>query len=207
MRDEPTTTSYALLGLLSLRPWTAYELVKQMRKSMAIAWPRAARAVYDEPRKLVARGLATAKAEPHGRRRTVYRITPAGRRALRRWLSEPSAPPYFESEGLLRATFAEHGSKGDLLAAVRSLRDHAGVLRIEAQAVVDSYLDGTGAFPDRLHIIGLVGRFNLEYAALLERWSRWAAAEVEGWENTTDPAVFPEALDELCSLLRARSGS
>jgi DNA-binding PadR family transcriptional regulator len=203
VREEPTTTSYALLGLLSLRPWTTYELVKQMKKSMVVAWPRAARAIYDEPKNLVARGLATAKTEMHGRRRrTVYRITPAGRRALKRWLSEPSAAPHFESEALLRATFAEHGSKADLLAAIRSLRGHADGLRTEIQGVVDSYRESQGAFPGRLHIIGLVGRFNLEYAALLEQWSRWAEAEVEGWEDTTEPAVFPEALNQLYALLR-----
>lgn len=52
----------------------------------------------------------------------------AGRRAVTRWLREPSAPPQFESEALVRALFAPSGSKDDLLAAIRSLRDYAEAL-------------------------------------------------------------------------------
>ena len=29
-----TTTSYAILGLLALRSWTAYELAKQMKRTL-----------------------------------------------------------------------------------------------------------------------------------------------------------------------------
>jgi PadR family transcriptional regulator AphA len=78
-----TTTSYALLGLLRLRPWTTYELAKQAQKSLNWFWPRAERKLYDEPKHLVAAGLATAKVEATGKRpRTVYAITRAGRTQL-----------------------------------------------------------------------------------------------------------------------------
>ena len=36
-----TPTSYAILGLLALRPWSAYELTKQVRRSLHFCWPRA----------------------------------------------------------------------------------------------------------------------------------------------------------------------
>src|SRR5262249_58964926 len=94
MEKPLTTTSYALLGLLRLRPWTTYELAKQVQRGLGWFWPRAERKLYDEPKRLVAAGLAAAAEERTGRRpRTVYSITPAGRRALRAWLAEPSAPP------------------------------------------------------------------------------------------------------------------
>ncbi len=191
--NELTTTSYAILGLLSLRSWSAYDLSKQMKR-WTLIWPRAERAVYNEPKKLVAHGLATAKVELNGRqKRSVYTITPAGRRALTRWLGEPSAPPQFESEALVRALFSPAGSKEDLLGAIRSLRDYAEALRIQGREAGQEYLHGRIPFPERLHIIGLAVQFSVEYVALLERWSAWAEAEVEGWANTTDPAVFPRA--------------
>ena len=34
-----TTTSYAILGLLSLRPWTTYELAEQMQRALGQFWP------------------------------------------------------------------------------------------------------------------------------------------------------------------------
>src|SRR5688572_25609709 len=96
-----TTTSYALLGLLGIRPWTTYELAKQMDRGMNRWWPRARSKLYEEPKKLVAHGLARATRDSVGRRpRTVYTITPAGRRAMAEWLATPAAPPALECEPL-----------------------------------------------------------------------------------------------------------
>src|SRR5436190_18838394 len=88
-----TTTSYAILCLLAIRPWSTYELAKQMRRSLHHIWPRAESNVYAEPRRLVEAGLARAQVQTVGRRvRTLYTITPQGRRALERWLGTESAP-------------------------------------------------------------------------------------------------------------------
>ncbi len=197
-----TTTSYAILGLLSVRPWSAYDLSKQMKRSLAFYWPRAERAIYDEPKTLVAHGMATATVEPRGKRsRTVYAITPKGRRALSRWLAQPCAPPQFESEALLHAAFAERGSKEDLLAAVRSVWEHAQVLRAQGEEVARDYLEDRGPFPQRLHVIALTGQFNVSYIAMLEQWSAWAEDVVEHWPDTSTPAVYPDALDVFRSFL------
>ena len=63
-----TTTSYAILGLLAIKPWTTYELAKQMEVSLRNFWPRAERKLYEEPRKLVAYKLATVQHETVGKR-------------------------------------------------------------------------------------------------------------------------------------------
>ena len=52
-----TSTTHAVLGLLSLRPWTTYELAKQVQRSLGWFWPRAERKLYDEPKRLVAAGV------------------------------------------------------------------------------------------------------------------------------------------------------
>src|SRR6202022_222410 len=103
-RDTPemTSTSYAVLGLLCVQPWSAYELAQQMKRSLRFMWPRAESGIYREPQKLIELGYAVAKKIPAGPRRTkpLYSATPAGREAFRRWLQEPSAPPQFESEAM-----------------------------------------------------------------------------------------------------------
>ena len=56
-----STTTYAVLGLLCIRPWSAYELTQQMSRSLRFIWPRAESGIYREPQKLVRLGYATSK--------------------------------------------------------------------------------------------------------------------------------------------------
>src|SRR5690242_9966594 len=123
MRRKPSlsTTAYAILGLLSLRPWSTYDLARQMKRSLHHFWPRAESHLYGGPKVLVAHGLASARRHYVGKRaRMVYAITPRGRVALRRWLSKPGAPPSVEFEGLIKVLFAEHGTRRHLLATLES---------------------------------------------------------------------------------------
>src|SRR5215210_198475 len=118
-----TATSYAILGLLAIRPWTTYELAKQMDRTLNRFWPRARSKLYEEPKKLVTQGLATAAPGLYGRRpRTVYSITPRGRQALAEWLATDSPSPVFESEHLLKIFYAESGSTENVLATLANLR-------------------------------------------------------------------------------------
>src|SRR5438093_11989353 len=98
-----TPTSYAILGLLAVKPWTTYELAQQMDRALGRFWPRAESKLYEEPKKLVAHGLARASSEPDGkRRRTVYTITPKGRRALAEWVPTPGDGPTRQFEPLIK---------------------------------------------------------------------------------------------------------
>lgn len=202
-----TATSYAILGLLAVKPWSAYELTKQVRRSLHFCWPRAETRLYQEPKNLLEHGLVRATATANGRRsRTEYAITAKGRKALRAWLGEPSAPPRLESEALLRLFFAEHGTKDALLATLAELEAQALADRAQAVAQAAEYLRGLhpapsgdgdpGPFPERLHILGLVGRFTLDHTALLAEWARWARSEVEQWPDVAAGAapVSPEVV-------------
>jgi PadR family transcriptional regulator, regulatory protein AphA len=185
-----TTTSYVVLGLLALRRWSTYELAQQMSRSIHYYWPRAESHIYEEPKKLVAHGLATARVEFVGRRqRTVYAITPKGRRALRRWLAEPGSGPIIEFEGLVKVLFAEQGSKEELLATLRSLRTEAEEARRHHAELGADLAETGGPFPERLHVNALVFRFMSEQTELLIRWVSWAEEEIAAWpEDVSLPA-------------------
>lgn len=210
---ELTTTSYAVLGLLAIRPWTTYELARQMERSLRNFWPRAERRIYDEPKALVARGLARARAEFTGRRRrTVYSITPKGRRALREWLEEPGAGPELEFEALLKVFLAEHGTKEALLRNIRAARAWAEEEVGRGAAFMREYLETGGPFPERLHLITLMVRFlGVEYGTAVLRWARWAEEEVARWPDTVsarpDRRVFEEGLRIANELLRGAPAS
>ncbi len=179
-----TTTSYAILGLLAIQPWSTYELAQQMDRSLGRIWPRAQSKLYEEPKKLVAHGLARASKEPVGRRsRTVYTITDKGRRALAAWLHQPGAGPVLEFEQLLKVFFAEHGTKSDALATLAAARAWAQARSAESLAVGRQYLEGRGPFPQRLAQLELTARFLTDFYAMVGDWARWASRIVESWPD------------------------
>jgi DNA-binding PadR family transcriptional regulator len=184
---ELTTTSFALLGLLALKPWSAYELAQQMQRGFAWYWPRAERAIYDEPKNLVRHGMARSSTAYRGRqKRTLYEITPAGRRAFGRWLAGPSALPRVESEAMVRLTFSEFASDADAQRAIASLTEAAESIEEVVRTVSGEYLAGRGPFPDRLPQVVLAGRFLVEMAAMYRRYAAWATRMVAGEEEPTE---------------------
>lgn len=178
-----TATSFAILGLLNLRPWSGYELAQQMSRSLGYIWPRAISAIYEEPRNLVGHGLARATDEATGRRpKTVYSITDRGRDALRDWLALESALPQFESEAMVRISFPEAASKSVLLDNIRQLGRQGLGIRGQVVNQVREYLQPThGPFPERLHVIALDARFVSDYAGFLIGWAEWAEGQVGLW--------------------------
>jgi PadR family transcriptional regulator AphA len=181
-----TTTSYALLGLLALRPWTAYELTQQMRRSMHYVWPKSESLLYTEPKKLVDAGLARVTHQRRGdRTRAQYRITAAGHRALEDWLDTEPAAPLFELETMLRVIFADQGTPEQLTRALRSAAAWADGELARARPQVESYLDTGGPFPERLHLIALIVGFYGELFDLMRRFFGDAADLVETWDATT----------------------
>jgi PadR family transcriptional regulator AphA len=175
-----TPTSYAILGLLAVKPWTTYELAQQMERALGEFWPRAQSKLYDEPKKLVALGLARASSEKIGKRpRTVYTITDEGRQELEAWMPTPGAGPALEFELLIKVFFAEHGSKADLLTTIERVRQWTEEHLASTAGISRGYLEGTGPFPERLPWLILTGRFLDEYVHTVQRWAEWAVAVVE----------------------------
>jgi DNA-binding PadR family transcriptional regulator len=184
-----TSTSYAVLALLALQPWTTYQLARQMERSLGWIWPRAISRLYEEPKKLVASGLAASRPGSTGRRRsTVYTITPAGRQALAAWLAEPGAGPVLECEALVKVAYADQGTRDGLLANLTALIDDATAKLHFGEMIASAYLEGRGPFPDRLPLSGLMWRFLWEYHVTVLRWARWARDQVQAW---------PEDLSQL----------
>jgi DNA-binding PadR family transcriptional regulator len=134
-KKKLTPTSYAILGLLSRRPWSAYELNKHMQTSMLRAfWPRTESHVYSEPKKLAAQGLATGRTEENeGRKRTVYHITRAGKDALEEWLRAPvRSYVATEFEAMVKFLHADAGQPEDMRATLQAILDGA---LVEAEAI------------------------------------------------------------------------
>ncbi len=201
-----TTSSYAILGLLALRPWTTYELAKQMAVSLRNFWPRAESKLYEEPKKLVAHGLAEVRTEAVGRRpRSVYTITPAGRGALRQWLGEPGDVATLEFEALVKVFFAEQGAKAQLVDNLgRIAEDQRRRVDVDAEWA-ERYLEGRGTFPERQAVVSLVGRLQADFNDMVLRWAEWALEAVEDWPDALTAAPpAPGAFERVVERARRR---
>lgn len=200
MPSRVTPSSYAVLALLDLKPWTGYELTNQAQRSLRYAWPKSERLLYSEPKKLVELGYATVHQENNGNRtRNVYAITEAGRDALKEWTSTRTEPPRFEIEALLRLLFADHGSLEDVRRDLDELREDINGHHQAIVALMSSYLDGGHPFPQRTHLSVLFATFQIEMFKTIEQWISFARAEIEEWPTTQDLGMTPrtEALTRL----------
>jgi PadR family transcriptional regulator AphA len=181
---ELTTTSYAILGLLSIRPWSTYELALQMRRNFHYFWPRAESNIYAEPKRLAAAGLARSRREPTGERpRTVYTITPAGRRALERWLELPAGDLRLEIERLVKVLFSPYGTKAQLRTHLEDFLADAQSREAALRLIFEEYLAGDDAFPQRVHVNVVCYRLLWDFAQAAGRCAEWAIAEVEAWPD------------------------
>jgi PadR family transcriptional regulator, regulatory protein AphA len=199
-----STTSYSILGYLAIRPFTAYELTKQMGRTFHHFWPRAESGIYREMKRLLDHGLVAASEEAVGRRaRTRYSITDAGRAAVREWLATPTAPGFLECEGLVRVLWADQGSKDDLRAAIDAMRaDAARTLDLMA-GVGGQYVAHTGDYQERSHVNVMIGRFLVDFSAMVTEWTAWADGFVESWADTASGPPT-DATDEQWRAVLAR---
>ncbi len=205
-RPEPTTTAFAILGMLASRPMTSYELAKGFDRSVRRLWPRARSKLFEAPKHLVALGYARAARERTGARwKTVYAITPSGRRALAAWLSRPGDGPALEFEQLLKIFFAEHGSKKAVVANLEGAAAWAAAQMEEQLAAGRRSLEGADAFQARAGQVTIAGTFLTEFALMVDRWARWALGVVKRWpENAAAAKPDRPALVSITRRLERR---
>jgi DNA-binding PadR family transcriptional regulator len=182
-----TETSYAILGHLSLRRWTAYELSRSVNRSLRWFWSRAESRIYAELTRLAAQGLVTAHRTAVGARpRTTYAITAKGRRALVAWLSAPSSGTagfvlHFES--LLRVHLARAGTREDLLRAIADARALAAEIHGNGREVAVEYVEGRHPLQDEAHVRAIVFDFLWSLANGIDDWARRTHDEVRQWDS------------------------
>jgi PadR family transcriptional regulator, regulatory protein AphA len=202
-RSRLSTTGLAILGLLAVRPFSAYELAQQIHRGLRYMQPASERNLYAEPKRLAAAGLVRMRREQLGRRsRTIYEITQAGRDALGRQLATPPTPPQLEFETLQRLIFADQGSKEDLLAALDATSEQVQQLLEDGLRQVRGYRADGGPFPQRLHLIVLYARFSTDFLLLLRDWVALARREAAGWPTTRDLGLTDGTRQMLQDLLQ-----
>jgi DNA-binding PadR family transcriptional regulator len=116
-----------ILGLIAVRPMTGYDIKRAFDRSLASYWNAGNSQIYTALKSLAARGLVTADVVLQASRpdRKVYRLTPAGRTELDRWLAEPVPARFTKDQFLARLFFL--GEAADEV-ALRHLEEHRSAL-------------------------------------------------------------------------------
>ena len=147
------------------------------------------------------RALVEATDDAVGRRpRTIYSITPSGRRALKEWLDQPGDGPVVEFDALLRVFFAEHSTRSGVEANITAIKEWAAEQNAVNVAFARLYTETGGPFPERLPAIVLTGKFLTDFADMVDRWATWAASVVDTWPE--DPAAAEPDWETLHEVAR-----
>ena len=207
MTPKLSPTSYALLGLLDSGPFSAYELTKHMKRSaLAELWPRTEASLYNEPKVLMAHGLATATPDATGARaRTIYAITPAGRRALRAWLRTPGDGLVFECEAAMKAFFGDAGTLADLRSQLRALAGQIATVEPSPAATLRDLRDGPVRFPERQHYTAmsadLISRLRLTVHAWATEWAdrtdQWSSVHLDDESRREAVTVLDDRIADV----------
>jgi PadR family transcriptional regulator, regulatory protein AphA len=121
---------YVILGALSLRPMTGYEIKQLVDHSTRYFWAASYGQIYPELHRLEQAGLVAGEPDPQGaRKRNRYSLTAEGRARLHGWLRAPGAGYELRDEGLLKLFFARTLDAAGRLDVVRAMRaDREAVL-------------------------------------------------------------------------------
>ena len=194
-------TSYALLGQLALRPWSGYEMTKNIGRTLHWFWPRAESVLYAEMKRLTELGLARAEAAPgrRGRPQTSYAITAKGRRALRTWLGTPPRDFNLHFEALLRVHLAPYGETGDLQQALRKARDDAEQLLRQAIVIGTEFAEERHQFQAQVHIRAILFDFLWRFGLTMHVWASHWLEQVARWPSLE---ISARAEREALALIR-----
>ena len=169
-----TTTEAAVLALLAIEgERSGYDLLKLVSKAIAYVWAPARSQLYAVLPRLARDGLAEQRRVVQTSRpdKLLYRITPAGRDALTRWLEtpEPGAVDAFYLRLFVGRLMAPEALAGH----VEQFRADTEERLAELRRIEPT---NTRTGHDAYHFLML--RFGIEQAEHALRWADWVLEEL-----------------------------
>jgi len=179
-----SATTYVVLGLVSIRPMTGYDLAAYAERSIGNFFPLTRSHIYSELDRLGRLGLLEATEIPQENAPTkrVYEITPDGSDELRHWLEDAVLKEErSRSLFLVRIFFGDRTSPEHLAALLDQFESAARARRDRLAAMVDKLADRpASAFRRSTAMFGLRReQANLDWVAevrpmLLAASAAWA---------------------------------
>jgi DNA-binding PadR family transcriptional regulator len=175
---ELSPTAYVILGMLRHEPRTGYEIKKVVDHSTRFFWPASYGQIYPELRKLAKAGLVAGEAKPTGgRRRTVYRLTSAGREELRRWLDQPPEVFEFRDESVLKLFFASEATPAKAIEIIDARKRYHEAKIAQLREIEPHAKAGADPYPY------LALRCGIAFSESVIEWCERAQAELQKAES------------------------
>jgi PadR family transcriptional regulator, regulatory protein AphA len=184
-----TTSSHAILGLLSIAPMSGYDLFQAVERSVGRFWPISKSQVYAELPRLESAGLIQGT-DVHQERlpdKRVFRLTEAGEVALDAWLEDSELEvPQFRVPFLLKTLFGHRRQPADTAALLRAVQGEAAA----AAGQYQEFLELLNSVPDSAYARVTV-LFGLRVAEAMASWAREAMALLPERAHRIDPRREP----------------
>jgi len=115
-KGSSMSIEYAILGLLSSRPLTGYDIKKMFEGSSVLYWSGNNNQIYTTLVKLHQNELVTREIETQEDRpaRKIYSITAKGQEELKKWLLSEPEPPQLKNSFLVQLAWADQLSPDEL---------------------------------------------------------------------------------------------
>jgi DNA-binding PadR family transcriptional regulator len=170
VRRKLNNTAVVVLGLVDAGRRNGYEIQQAIGRSTRYFWSASPGGIYPELKRLEDDGLLASSDDPRGEgARHSYEITPAGREALREWVTDEDEGLFeMRNEDLLRLFFASGlDTEGQVGILRRIRRRHEDI--VEQLETVTRPVAEANAAPQRLLV--------LEYGVAMHRSAAdWCAA-------------------------------
>jgi PadR family transcriptional regulator AphA len=190
MPNKPAATRqsrsrYVILGILSIRPCSGYDIRKAISQSTSFFWTESPGQLYPALEAMVKSGeVKRVEVPDSGRGRVEYRITAAGRRAFAAWMKLPYQPTVERNELLLKLFFGRLAEPAVTRGLLLQAREEAEAFSA-ARTGIQQQLAQENHPPQTAFHVGATLRLGLRLA---HAHLQWCEEELAGLQ-----AVFPQA--------------
>ncbi len=175
-----TPTARAILGFLSFRPRSGYEIRAAAQRSAGLIWGVNDGQLYPQLHDLNERGLIEPAGEPQGpKSRQRWRLTPDGRSALHDWLRQPAATTVLRDEGLMKLLFVDQVGLEVARDLLEQRRLDLIALRERLHALVPGAERGGPDTETGLVGPGLVQGFGIDFVVMSIAWVDQALRQLD----------------------------
>ena len=121
---KSNSASYSLLGILSIRDMSGYDIRKFVEGNIGHFWKESYGQIYPMLKRMAKQGLVKSRTERTSGKpdRQVYSLAAKGHAELVKWLVRPAMPASPKNELLLKLFFARHGKIEDAIRHVQEFK-------------------------------------------------------------------------------------
>lgn len=174
---------HALLGLISYKPSTGYDLKNKFQNSIHFFWNAALPHIYRSLKQMEGQGWIASTIEQQSGKpnRKVYRITNDGKKELLHWLNEPPEAPEFRHGMLVKVFFAKQLPPDRLADHLKNWREYNMNLlkqyEMEAMPVIARQSAKPG-FSEEAYYWGLSLDYGIRHARMAIDWCNQALQDL-----------------------------